>query len=90
MHDTGIFKELDQSYISKVTISNGECVDVKGIRVVAIETPLGTKYISDVLFVLEINQSLLNVGQMLQRHYALHFEVMKCTILQTDDYQNER
>jgi len=79
-HDASIFKELDQSYFSKVTISNGESVDVKGKGVVAVETPLGTKYIADVLYVPKINQSLLSVGQMLEKHYALHFEDMRCTI----------
>ena len=57
MHDTSIFKEIDQSYTSKVTISNGECVDVKGKGAVVIETPSGAKYISNVLFVPKINQS---------------------------------
>ena len=80
MHDASIFKELDQFYTSKVTIGNGECVDVKGKGVIAVETPSGTKCISDVLFVIEVNQNLLSVGQMLERHYALHFEDMKCTI----------
>ena len=80
MHDTSIFKELDQSYISKVTISNGECVDIKGKGAIVVETPSGTKYISNVLFVPEINQSFLSMRQMLERHYALHFEDMKYTI----------
>nr|KYP35474.1 Retrovirus-related Pol polyprotein from transposon TNT 1-94 [Cajanus cajan] len=40
----------------------------------------GTKYISDVLYVPEINQNLLSVGQMLEKSYTLHFEDMKCTI----------
>ncbi|RVW75994.1 hypothetical protein CK203_052790 [Vitis vinifera] len=44
------FKELDQSYKSKVKIRNGDLVDVKGKGVVAVETPTGIKYISDVLF----------------------------------------
>ncbi|RVW71674.1 Retrovirus-related Pol polyprotein from transposon TNT 1-94 [Vitis vinifera] len=33
------FKELDQSYKSKVKIGNGDLVDVKGKGVVAVETP---------------------------------------------------
>ena len=45
-----------------------------------VETPSITKYISGVLFIPEINQSLLSMGQMLERHYALHFEDVKCTI----------
>jgi len=47
---------------------------------VAVETLSGIKYISDVLFVPEINQSLLSVGQMMEKNYSLHFKDMKCTI----------
>ena len=49
-------------------------------KVVAVETLSGIKYISDVLFVPEINQSLLSVGQMMEKNYSLHFKDMKCTI----------
>ncbi|CAJ2652705.1 unnamed protein product [Trifolium pratense] len=80
-HNVGIFKELDKSFFSKVTIGNGEYVDVKGKGVVAVETPSGIKYISDVLFVPEINQSLLSVGQMMEKSYSLHFKDKRCTIL---------
>ncbi|GAU33542.1 hypothetical protein TSUD_143350 [Trifolium subterraneum] len=80
-HNVGIFKELDKSFYSKVTIGNGEHVDVKGKGVVAIETPSGIKYIADVLFVPEINQSLLSVGQMMEKNYTLHFKDKRCTIL---------
>nr|KYP37185.1 hypothetical protein KK1_041649 [Cajanus cajan] len=64
-HDATNFKELNQTQISKVTIDNGESVDVKGKGVVVVETPSSIKYISNVLFVPEINQNLLSVGQML-------------------------
>ncbi|WJX17654.1 hypothetical protein P8452_07542 [Trifolium repens] len=80
-HNVGIFKELDKSFYSKVTIGNGEHVDVKGKGVVAVETPSCIKYISEVLFVPEINQSLLSVGQMMEKNYSLHFKYKKCTIL---------
>jgi len=50
--------------------------------VVIVETPLGTKYILDVLIslVLELSQSFFSVKQMLQRNYALHFKNIRCTI----------
>ncbi|KAK2434095.1 hypothetical protein QL285_019281 [Trifolium repens] len=78
--DEELFKELDKTIASKVTIGNGESVDVKGKGVVVIETNSGTKYISDVLFVPELKQNMLSVGQMLEKHYTLHFKDMKCTI----------
>ena len=77
-HDEELFKELDKTIASKVTIGNGESVDVKVKGVVAVETLSGTKYISNVLFVPGLNRSLLSVGQMLEKHYSLHFEDMKC------------
>ena len=67
------FKELDHSHKSKVKIGNGDLFDVKAKGVVAVETPIGTKYISDVLFAPEISQSLLSVGKMLERNYSLYF-----------------
>lgn len=81
-HDAIFFQELNQSPFSKVTTNNGESVEVKGIGVVAVETPLGTKYIYNVLFVPEINQSLLSVGQMLEKkNYSLPLKDMNCTII---------
>jgi hypothetical protein len=76
----GFFKELDESFYSNVVIGNGQHVEVKGKEVVVLETLSSIKYISDVLFVLEINQSLLSVGQMMEKNYSLLFKDMKCTI----------
>ena len=75
------FKELDHSHKSKVKIENGDLLDVKGKGVVAVETPTGTKYISDVLFVPEISHSLLSVGQMLEKNYSLYFQDKSCIIV---------
>ena len=84
------FRELDQSYKSKVKIGNGDLVDVKGKGVVAIETPIGIKYISNVQFVPEISQSLLSVGQMLEKNYSLHFQNTSCTVVDNVGCKNER
>ncbi|KAL6323788.1 hypothetical protein AAG906_002256 [Vitis piasezkii] len=46
------FKELDQSYKSKVKIGNGDLVDVKGKGVVAVETPTVLNISRCVVFVL--------------------------------------
>jgi len=40
---------------------------------VGVEILSGIKYISYVLFVPEINQSLLSVEQMMEKKYSLHF-----------------
>ena len=78
-NNVSLFKELDESFYPKVVIGNGQHVEIKGKGVVAVETLSGIKHISDVLFVPEINQSLLSVGQMMEKNYSLHFKDMKCT-----------
>jgi hypothetical protein len=69
-HDEALFKELDKTIASKVTIDigNGESVDIKGKGVVDVETLSDTKYIYVVLYVPELNQNWLSVGQMLKKH----------------------
>lgn len=46
-----------------------------------INTPLGTKSISDVRLVPEIDQNLLNVGQLLEKNYSLVFKSKTCMIM---------
>lgn len=46
-HNVSIFKELDKSLYSKVTMGNVDHVNVKGKGVIAMETPSGIKYILD-------------------------------------------
>ena len=57
--DRDLFKELDTSVASKVKISNGANIAVKGKGRIAIESTSGTKLIRDVLFVPNISQNLL-------------------------------
>ena len=79
-HDANLFKCLDRSFVSKVKIGNGDFIEVQGKGDVAVETPTGTKLISNVLYVPEINQSLLSVAQMLENGFSLKFEDMSCII----------
>ncbi|XP_016690565.1 uncharacterized protein [Gossypium hirsutum] len=60
--DESLFKDLDKGYVSKVRISNGNLIEVKGRGNVVINTRSGNKVISDVLYVPEIDQNLLSVG----------------------------
>ncbi|XP_031256355.1 uncharacterized protein LOC116114354 [Pistacia vera] len=76
------FVSIGEFYQSRVKIGNGGFVEVKGRGEVAIPTPSGTKYISNVLYVPEINQSLLSVGQMLEKNYSLHFQNMLCIVVE--------
>ena len=45
-----MFKTFDSSYALKVEFGNGEFVDVKKKREVTVMTPLGFKFIWDVLY----------------------------------------
>jgi len=75
------FKTLDRTYSSKVKLGDGRLVDVKGKGVVSVQTSLGTKLISDVLFVPEIQHNLLSVGQLLDKNYSLEFKNKFCEII---------
>ncbi|KAK9088025.1 hypothetical protein Syun_030419 [Stephania yunnanensis] len=78
--DRDLFKELDTSITSKVRIGNGDFIAVKGKGTIAIESVSGTKLIKDVLFVPNINQNLLSVGQLLERGFKVIFESNRCLI----------
>ena len=55
-------------------------IPMKGIGTVAIATNLGTKVIDDVLYVPEIDQNLLSVGQLLEKGFKVYFEDNYCLI----------
>ncbi|RVW26560.1 Copia protein [Vitis vinifera] len=79
-YDQGLFKELDKTITSKVRIGNGAYLVVKGKGTVAIEGHTGLKLISNVLYVPEINQNMLSVGQLLEKNYKVLFEDNHCMI----------
>nr|KYP74763.1 Putative transposon Ty5-1 protein YCL075W family [Cajanus cajan] len=79
-YDEELFKEMDRTIVSKAIIGNGECIAVKGKGTVAIESCSGTKIITSVLYVLEINQNLLSVGKLLDKGYKILFEDKMCLI----------
>jgi len=65
-YDRELFKDLDETTISKVRIENGALIEVKGKGTVAIESLSGLKLISDVLYVPKINHNLLSVTQLIR------------------------
>ena len=79
-NDEELFKVLDTSITSKVRIGNGEFLSVKGQGTVAIESVTGVKYIQDVLYVPQINQNLLSVGQLLEKGFKVIFQDKWCLI----------
>jgi hypothetical protein len=79
--DSSIFVELNKAYRSRVKVGNGDFVEVKGSGVIAVQTSTGIKHIPDVLYVPEIDQNLISVGQLLEKKHSLMFKENACTIL---------
>jgi len=79
-YDKELFKELRSSETSKVRIGNGQNTIVKGKGTIAILSCSGTKLISDVLYVPEIDQNLLSVSQLIEKGFKVHFEDKHCLI----------
>jgi hypothetical protein len=61
-------------------MGNGGVVDVKEKCNVGVETKRGLKKIHEVLFVPELDQNLLSIGQLMEHDDALYFEGHTCTI----------
>jgi hypothetical protein len=79
-YDKALFKKLEDTEIKWVRIGNGEHIPVKGKGTVAITSYSSTKNLTDVLYVPEINQNLLNVGQLLEKGFKVIFEDKNCII----------
>ena len=75
-----MFENLDLEYKSKVKVANGQYVSVEGRGEVDIETLAGTRKFKHVLYVPEIDQKLISVGQLLEVGYSLFFDNGMCTI----------
>ncbi|XP_052481151.1 uncharacterized protein LOC128035450 [Gossypium raimondii] len=79
--DEELFKNLDKSLKSRVRIGNRDYLEVKEKGIVAINSYAGTKLISDVLFVPEIDQNLLSVGQLVKKGFKVMLKDGRCLIL---------
>lgn len=83
--DRDLFKELDTSVVSKVKIGDGEYIAVKGKGTLAIESISGTELIKYMLFVPNISQNLLSVGQLIQKVFKVIFQTNQCLIKDAND-----
>ena len=83
-HNKDLFRELSNANSSKVRVGNGTYIAVKGKGTVAITTFSGTKFISDVLYVPEIDQNLLSVAQLIEKGNKVVFEDKVCLIKDAD------
>jgi hypothetical protein len=78
--DKSLFHNLQPTEAAKVRIGNGECIEAKGKGTIAITTNSGTKTIADVLYVPNIDQNLLSVGQLIEKGMKVIFENQHCCI----------
>ncbi|PKI73650.1 hypothetical protein CRG98_005891 [Punica granatum] len=67
-NNVNLFKELDRSISSRVKIGNGDFIAVKGKGIV-IESRTSAKFITDVLYMPEIDQNLLGIGKLFEKGY---------------------
>ncbi|XP_040935020.1 uncharacterized protein [Gossypium hirsutum] len=72
-----------RTFVSKIRIGIGSMIEAKGRGNVVINTGSGNKVISDVLFVPDIDQNLLSVGQLVEKGYSLIFENGACVVKDT-------
>ncbi|XP_040945327.1 uncharacterized protein [Gossypium hirsutum] len=72
--DEKLFKGLDRSFHSRIRIGDGKLIEAKGKGSVLVSTGSGNKLISDVLFVPDLDQNLLSVGQLVEKGYTLVFK----------------
>ncbi|PKA58529.1 Retrovirus-related Pol polyprotein from transposon TNT 1-94 [Apostasia shenzhenica] len=86
-YDKELFKELKSTESKKVRIGNGEYIAVKGKGTVAIASCSGTKLITDVLYVPDIDQNLLSVGQLIDKGFKVMFMEKTCV---TEDATNQK
>lgn len=78
--DEKLFKGLDRSFHSRIRIGDGKLIEAKGKGSVLVSTGSGNKLISDVLFVPNLDQNLLSVGQLVEKGYTLVFKDDCCTV----------
>ena len=57
-----IFSSIDRSVQPKVKLGNGDIVQAKGKCIIDVSTNKGTKTITNVLYIPELDQNLLSVA----------------------------
>ena len=79
-YDGTLFKELKPTKATKIKVGDGRYISAKWKGIVAITTNSGTKIILDVLYIPEIDQNLLSVGQLLKKGFMVFFKNGYCYI----------
>ncbi|KAJ8759987.1 hypothetical protein K2173_010843 [Erythroxylum novogranatense] len=78
---TSLFKEIDESKKSEVTLRDNKKLKVEGKGIVSITTSQGTaKILQDVVFVPSLSHNLLSIRQLMFSGYSVLFDDGFCTI----------
>ncbi|GJW27234.1 retrovirus-related pol polyprotein from transposon TNT 1-94 [Tanacetum coccineum] len=84
--ERSFFISLDTADNPRVNLGDGRYARVKGRGTIAINTKKGTKYISRVLYVPELDRSMLSVPQMIKNGYGVNFKNdSRCVIIDSCD-----
>ncbi|XP_016737981.1 uncharacterized protein [Gossypium hirsutum] len=78
--DADNFKSIDRSFKTNVKVGNGHFIKVEGKGDVLINIPTGTKLVTNVLLVPEIDRNLLSIAQLLEKGYSVVFKGKECLI----------
>ncbi|KAL4324140.1 hypothetical protein GQ457_11G003170 [Hibiscus cannabinus] len=74
------FSSLDKSFVTSVKMGNGATVQVHGKGSISVNTPKGKRTIHNVLFIPDLNQSLLTIPQMAKNDFNVQFKGDVCCI----------
>ncbi|KAL4341003.1 hypothetical protein GQ457_08G035090 [Hibiscus cannabinus] len=74
------FSSLDKSFVTSVKMGNGATVQVHGKGSISVNTPKGKRTIHNVLFIPDLNQSLLSIPQMAKNGFSVQFKGDVCCI----------
>ncbi|GJS06698.1 retrovirus-related pol polyprotein from transposon TNT 1-94 [Tanacetum coccineum] len=84
--ERSFFISLDTKDNPRVKLGDGRYTRAKGRGTIAINTKKGTKYISRVLYVPELDRSMLSVPQMIKNGYGVNFKNdTQCVITDSRD-----
>ena len=78
--DEKAFLSINNSITAKVKMGNGALVDAKGKGNILISMKRCGKQIHDVLYVPDLEENLLSVGQLMENGYSLVFRDNYCRI----------
>ncbi|XP_017647793.1 uncharacterized protein LOC108487980 [Gossypium arboreum] len=73
-------KATNGCFKTNVKVGNGHFIQVEGKGDVLINTPTGTKLVTNVLLVPEIDRNLLSIAQLLEKGYSVVFKGKECLI----------